>query len=53
MKKGKKKNKFKKRKENRLNRGYITLSKWSNSLIEHRQGSLRNPSFFASGTLTS
>lgn len=27
MKKGKKKNQFTKRKENRLNRGYITLSK--------------------------
>lgn len=34
--KGRKKNKFKTRRENRLNHGgYITLSKWSNSLTEH------------------
>lgn len=38
--------KLKKKREQIKPRGYITLSKWNKSLIEHRQGSLRNLSFF-------
>lgn len=44
--KGREKIKLKKKREQIKPRGYITLSKWSKSLIEHRQGSLRNLSFF-------